>query len=194
MKSLKYVWFLMVALMLVATGCATPGHKFASLKSLGAPDWVDKVGGAFGGEKGKVIYGVGVASNIQNVGLLRSSADNKARNAIAQVLQTKTMSLYKGYAGSTSAGQANTSSEEQHVEEAIKNVTSQVLSGSEIVDHWQHPDTGDMYTLARLDFQTFADTLTKSKELNAKVRDYIRDNATKLQEDLDKEVGKMEGK
>lgn len=195
MKSLKYVWFLMVALMLVATGCVTPGPKFKSLKSLGAPDWAEKAGGAFGGEKGKVVYGVGIASNISNTALLRSASDNRARNEIAKTMQVKSESLMKDYMASTVAGDPDAKSEEQHVEQAVKTISSMALSGAEIVDHWQHPDTGDMYALARLDFQQFADGIGKAKELSAKVRDYIRQNADKLQGDLDKEVEKMkEGK
>lgn len=191
MKSLKYVWFLMVALMLVATGCASVGPKFKTLKSLGAPEWAEKAGGAFGGERGKVIFGVGIASNISNTALLRTASDNRARNEIAKTMQVKSESLMKDYMASTVAGDPNAKSEEQDVKQVVKTVSSMVLSGAEIVDHWQHPDTGDMYALARLDFQQFTDGLEKSKELSAKVRDYIKQNADKLSGDLDKEVEKM---
>ena len=43
------------------------------------PAWVNKGSGAFDVDKGKVFYGVGMASGIRNRALLRQTADNRAR-------------------------------------------------------------------------------------------------------------------
>ena len=155
----------------------------------GGPDWVTKGSGAFGGEKGRVFYGVGIASNIRSPSMRRSNADLKARNAIAQTLDTYVSSLSKSYQASTSAGDPAASSEEQHVSEAIKGFTQMQLSGAQIVDHWIAAD-GTEFALAQLDLQGMKDNMDKMKELNAKVRDQVRANADKAFDELSAEEAK----
>jgi hypothetical protein len=147
-----------------------------------------KGSGAFGGDRGKVFYGVGSASGIRNFSLLRTTADNRARNEIAKTFEFYTASLMKDYSASTMAGDPNVTSEEQHVEQAIKTVTSQTLSGVEIVDHWQDPNTGEFFSLARMDLEAFKDAFQKQQQLSERVRDYVRQNADRLHDQLDAEI------
>jgi hypothetical protein len=100
------------------------------------------------------------------------------------------MTLMKDYMASTVAGDPNVTSEEQHVEQAIKTVTSMTLSGAEIVDHWQHPASGELFALARLDLEAFKDQFDKVQNLDKKVKDYIKENADKLHDELEKEEQK----
>jgi hypothetical protein len=170
-------------------GCG--GSKEVKSEGVQPPEWVIKGSGAFGGERGKVFYGVSSAYGIKNFSLLRSAADNRARNEVAKIFQFYTASLMKDYMASTMAGDPNETSEEQHVEQAIKTVTSMTLSGVEIVDHWQHPETGELFALARLDLEAFKNNMDKAKELNKEVRDYIRQNADRLHGELEDEEEKM---
>jgi len=161
------------------------------IQDLKAPDWVVKGSGAFASERGKIFYGVGASSNMENPSLLRTAADNRARNEVGKVFQFYTASLMKDYMATTSAGQPGVTAEEQHVEQAMKTVTAMTLSGVEIVDHWQNPGTMEMFSLARLDLAAFKDSLDKAKELDAKTKEYIRQNAEKLHQQLEKEELKM---
>ena len=183
-----------VAVMLMASGCvgsgqvANPTILSTPLQKLDAPDWVKKGSGAFEKNKGKVFYGVASATNIGNSSLLRTAADNRARNEIAKGIQVYSASLMKDYMASTSAGQE--SSDEQHVQQAIKTVTMQTLSGVEIIDHWQNPDTGELYSLAKLDLYIVKDAAEKSKELNDQIKEYVRKNADALHDQLEREESK----
>ena len=94
---------------------------------------------------------------------------------------------------STMAGDPNVNSEEQHIEQAVKTVTSMTLSGVQIVDHWQNPATGELFALARLDLDAFKDNLEKVKELDKKVKEHIKQNAEKLHTELEKEEAKRRG-
>jgi len=87
--------------------------------------------GAFDVDKGKVFYGVGIASGIRNQALLRSTADNGARAEVAKILETYVAVLAKDYMASTTAGDMKASSEEQHVEMALKTFTKTTLHGAE---------------------------------------------------------------
>lgn len=167
-----------------------PSPTPSAMPGSGAPAWVTKGSGAFGADKGKVFYGVGSASGIRNLSLLRSTADNRARNELAKVFEVYTASLMKDYMASTSAGDPKASSEEQHIEQAIKTVTSATLNGVEMVDHWQDPNTQEFFSLAKLDMAAFKDMLDKSKELNDKTKEYVRKNADRLHDQLEKEEEK----
>ena len=179
---------LMAAAAFVACGGSKPEMSNQVLHA-GAPDWVNRGSGAFGGEKGRVFYGVGIASGIRNAAMRRSSSDSRARAEIAKTLDTYVSVLNKDYMASTTAGDMSASSEEQHVEQAIKTFSAVTLSGVQIVDHWFHPD-GTVYALAQLDLENFTNSLDKAKELNGAVRDYVRKNAERVHMDLEKEEAK----
>ena len=149
------------------------------------PAWVNKGSGAFDMDKGKVFYGVGVASGIKNRALLISTADNRARAEIAKILETYVAVLAKDYMASTTAGDMSASSEEQHVEMALKTFTKMTLHGARIIDHWRDPADGSLFALCELDLFAFKGALDEYKELDAKVRDYVRENAEKMHDQLE---------
>ena len=181
----RFVLYIILVSSLLA-GCAA---KVKPVQEMKAPDWVKKGSGAFSKESGKVFYGVSSASKISDISLLRATADNRARNEIAKIFEAYTASLMKDYMAATSAGAAgpDAAAGEQHVEQAIKTVASVTLTGVEIVDHWQNPETGEYFSLARLDIETFKNNLAKMKELNEKAREHIKQNADKLHDELEKE-------
>jgi len=153
------------------------------------PDWVNRGSGAFGGEKGRIFYGVGIASGIRNADMRRSTSDSRVRAEIAKTLSTYVTVLNKDYMASTTAGDMSASSEEQHVEQALKTYSNTELSGVVIVDHFIDND-GTEYALAQLDMEGFKNNMDKMKELNAKVRDAVRANADKAFDELNAEEAK----
>jgi len=182
-----------LGLVMSACGGDAPGPQASAPKS-NEPEWVSKGSGAFGAEGQRVFYGVGSASGIKNASLARTTADNRARAEITKIFETYSASLMKDYMASTTAGDQSASSEEQHVEQAIKTFSASTLSGVQIVDHYNDKDTGTIYSLARLDLKAFQDNIGAMKELNSKVRDYVRQNAEKVHADLEKEEAKAEAR
>ena len=193
---MKREWKMLSAMMfgvVLAAGCAStkPMSSATPIQEFQSPEWVRKGSGASGSDKGKVFYGVGAASGIRNPSLLRTTADNRARNDLAKIFQVYTASLMKDYMGATTANKPGASSEEQLVEQAMKTVSGMTLSGVEIVDHWQNPATAEFFSLARLDLSAFKDSLEKAKELDEKTKEYIRRNSDRLHEKLEKEEKKV---
>ncbi|MEA3435280.1 MAG: hypothetical protein U9R43_02370 [Thermodesulfobacteriota bacterium] len=181
-----FVLFITLSMgILLVAGCASSPKPSADPASMG-PAWVMKGGGAFDVEKGKVFYGVGIASGIKNKALLRQTADNRARAEIAKTMETYVATLAKDYMASTTAGDMSKSSEEQHVETALKTFSKTTLHGATIVDRWMDPTDGSMYSLCELDLFSFKEALDNYKELDKQVQDYVRENAEKLH-------GEMEG-
>lgn len=94
--------FAFVAMLSGLYGCG--GAPEVKPAAVAAPEWVAKGTGAYGGERGRVFYGVGSASGIGNASLLRSTADNRARNEVAKIFEVYSLSLMKDYMASTTAG------------------------------------------------------------------------------------------
>jgi hypothetical protein len=124
----------------------------------------------------------------RNPAMLRRSADTRAVAEISQSFKVYTASLMKDYMSSTMAGDPNVTSEEQHLESAIKTVTSNTLSGVQIVDRYHDFQTGEYFALARLDINAFKSLIEKSKELNERAKEYIKKNAESLHQELNKET------
>jgi hypothetical protein len=185
----KLIGMTIATLAMVACGGDNKPQMSNQILHANGPDWVNRGSGAFGGEKGKVFYGVGIASGIRNRAMSRSTSDSRARAEIAKTLDTYVSVLNKDYMASTTAGDMSASSEEQHVSQALKTYSQMELSGVSIVDHWLDND-GTEYALAQLDMEQFKGGLDKMKELNAKVRDAVRANADKAFDELSSEEAK----
>jgi hypothetical protein len=179
-NSIKALCIVMSIGILFIFGCA--GKKSAELAR---PAWVDQGSGAFDVDKGKIFYGVGVASGIENTALLRSTAENRARAEVAKILETYVAVLAKDYMASTTAGDMSASSEEQHVEQALKTFSKTTLHGATIIDRYTDPADGSMYALCEMDLFAFKNALDEHKELDAKVRDYVRQNAERMHGQLE---------
>ena len=191
MKSIKFLVLAAFSMVLFSCGKSEPPptNPVAAHAAVDMPEWCMKGSGAFGGDAGKKFVGVGSVSGIKNHALAISTADNRARAEIAKTFEVYSASLMKDYMASTTAGDMSASSEEQHVEQAIKTFSAQTLSGVMIQDHFFHPD-GTVYALAILDLEALTGGLDKMKELSSQVRDYVKKNAEKSFMDLEKEEDK----
>src|ERR1700704_6114608 len=154
----KILGIAMAAVAMAACGGDNKPQMSNQVLHANGPDWVNRGSGAFGGEKGRIFYGVGIASGIRNAAMRRSTSDSRARSEIAKTLDTYVSVLNKDYMASTTAGDMKASSEEQHVEQALKTYSQMELSGVLIVDHWVDND-GTEYALSQLDMQQFKDGL-----------------------------------
>jgi hypothetical protein len=180
--------------MVSLVGCSGRKPEMSNqIQHANGPDWVNRGSGAFGGEKGKMFYGVGIAGRSRNVAMRRSTADSRARAAIAETLDAYVAVLNKDYQTSATAGDMSASSEQHHVQEALRTYSQMELSGVVIIDHWLDND-GTEYALAQLDMASFKGNLDKMKELNASVREAVRANADRAFDELGAAEAKGEHK
>jgi len=156
----------------------------------GPPKWVKQGSGAFNDKDSKALYGVGSVTGVRNEPLAWDTAENRARAEIAKTFETYTGYLMRDYAASTTAGDFTRNTEEQNVERAIKTVTTTTLSGVRPIERYKDEKTTTYYVLTKLNLEEMKDNLEKAKELNAEVRDYVRKNADKLFDRLEKEEDK----
>lgn len=181
-----------VATVLVMSACGgkknivAPAAPSSPIAAAG-PAWVNQGSGAF---KDGSFYGVGIATGIKNRALAVDTADGRARAKIAEVFSAYIAKLNKDYMASTTAGDMKSSSEEQNVTQTLKSFTQMTLSGAAPVDHWIDPSDGSMFSLVKLDLAAVKSTLDSAKELDSKVRDYVKANADKAFGDLAEEEAK----
>lgn len=162
----------------------------------GSPKWVDKGGGYMSEKNGKAFYGVGAITGVRNEPLAIEAADNRARADLAKFVDTYTAYLMRDYAASTTAGDFRKSSEEQNVERAVKTFVSTNLSGVSVVDRWEKEEKGlkTIYSLAKLDLNSFKEQVGQMRELNSVARDFVRKNAEQAFERLQQEEDRRNGR
>jgi len=127
---------------------------------------------------------------VRNEPLAWDTAENRARAEIAKTFETYTAYLMRDYAASTTAGDFSRNSEEQNVERAVKTFSAVTLNGVKPIDRYKDDKTGTFYVLTKLSLEDMKNNLDQAKELNAQVRDYVRKNADRLFERLEKEEEK----
>ena len=161
----------------------------------GAPNWTwnDK---DLRSDK-KALYGVGSISGIRNPSHRRKQADAQARNAVASVMGTYAAGLTKAFMASTTVGGNPDASEEQHVSDVLKQITEASLVGVKVIEYYERPDINQAYSLARLDIdqivammESMASSNNQFKQLDSKLRDWVRKNAETANEQLNQELQK----
>jgi hypothetical protein len=98
--------------------------------------------------------------------------------------------LTKDYMASVTAGDMSKSSEEQMVSQTMKDFAKFTLHGAIAVDHWKDPTDGTLFSLVKLDMGAVQKSLAESKELNDKMRDYVKADADKAFDELKAEEAK----
>jgi len=156
----------------------------------GPPKWVEKGSGAFNDKDSKAFYGVGSVVGVRNEPLAWDTAENRGRAEIAKSFETYTGYLMRDYAASTTAGDFTRNTEEQNVERAIKTVTTATLSGVRPIDRYKDSKTNTYYVLTKLSLEDMKNNLEQAKEIHAQLRDFVRKNADRLFERLEKEEEK----
>lgn len=188
MNRLSYFGLALAASVLFSA-CASNGKPAPIANN--APEWVNKGSGAFKDTAGKqVFYGVGIMQGVRNRALAVSGADDRGRAEIAKIMNSYVTTLTKDYMASVTAGDMSKSSEEQMVSQTMKNFAKFTLHGAMPVDHWKDPSDGTLFALVKLDMAAIQDSLNQSKELDSKVRDYVKANAEKAFDELSAEESK----
>jgi len=160
----------------------------------GPPNWVKKGSGAFNEKSDKSFYGVGSVVGVRNEPLAWDTAENRSRAEIAKTFETYTAYLMRDYAASTTAGDFSRNSEEQNIERAVKTFSAVTLNGVKPMDRYKDEKSGIYYVLTKLSLEDMKNNLEQAKELNSQVRDFVRKNADRLFDRLEKEEEKRDTK
>lgn len=156
----------------------------------GPPTWVEEGSGAFNNDGAKELYGVGSVVGVRNEPLAWETAENRARAELAKNFRTYTAYLMRDYSASTNAADFAKSTEEQNVERAVKTFASVTLSGVRPIERYKDEEKTTYYVLTKLSFTDMQEALAQAQELDTEVRDFVRKNAERLFDRLEKEEAK----
>ncbi|GJL55241.1 MAG: hypothetical protein NPIRA02_23730 [Nitrospirales bacterium] len=156
----------------------------------GPPNWVKEGSGAFHNEETKSIYGVGSIVGVNNEPLAWEAAENRSRAELAKTFETYTGYLMEDYTASTTAGDFTKTAEEQNIERAIKTVTTVTLNGVRPIDRYKDDDTNSYHVLTKLSFKDMQEALQEARELSHEMKAYVKENAERLFQKLEKEEAK----
>ena len=154
------------------------------------PKWVKT--GDYKGEDAKAFYGIGEVMGIHNEPLAWDVAENRARAQMVKQLSTYTAYLMRDYAASTATGNVKTTDEEQHIETATKTFAAATLNGVRSVDRYKDEKKGIYYVVVKMNLEDVKNMMAQSNELNREMREFVRQNADRAFERLEKEEQKRE--
>ncbi len=178
----------------LALGCAHSLDKAA--KPRPKPEWAVRGPGAFKSKDSALIYGLGIASAMPNASLQRKSADLRARESVAAVLKSSVQSLTKDFQEHHAdyfkpEGKATS---EEVINYTAKGVVDAELANCKILDYWEDPNSGELYSLAKFDlndgfYGSFKDNLTRALRENGPTKNII--DTDKEMTAFDKELQKQ---
>jgi hypothetical protein len=153
--------------------------------SVQEPKWVSSPTAAFPEDKGKAIYGVGIAEKLHmpDLYILRTSAEERARRAVAATLSTMVASIFKDYTSAAFTPSMKQGEIQSLTENVQKSVVTETLDGAEIMDHWTNPQTGDIYALCKLSMDSVAQTIRD--KITAVEKDKLKMDAAAAHKELD---------
>lgn len=177
---------LLVGLLGLAA-CGSSGH---ALRGGTAPSWANRAPGGWictlDGKPG--LCSMGMVSGIKrDAAMRRTAAAERARVGLQRLFDTYSASLFKSYQGATT--DFRDAAEEQHLEQAMKTFAAGHLSGVEIRDYWED-ESDNGYALAFLAIDDFTAAMDRMATLNERTKQFIRNNAARLHQELKEEEEK----
>jgi hypothetical protein len=135
---------------------------------ISSPAWYRLKSGLYDTDGGKVFYGIGQASGVQNQALLRATADNQARKELADVLENYLSELARSAEMETDPNRAALSVGER--QQILGMLVHNCLQLSMVSDHWNDANQSGLFALCRLDLTTFKQVLSDSPFIDEKTR------------------------
>ncbi|WP_084611298.1 LPP20 family lipoprotein [Zooshikella ganghwensis] len=151
------IWLLSAVLLV---GCSGETRVKSDLGVDGAPDWVNEGTQAVSNDDGRFIFGVGMAPNIGDFSLQKSTAENRARAEIARVLSVSMDTVHNDYQGSDGEDV------DTNIEHEINAQTQLVLTGVKVIGHWRDQSTEDIYAIVQLDLEKLEKSIKRADKLS----------------------------
>ena len=164
---------LLVAVLLVATGCSSKKSSTDIESDMGlkdAPAWVNNGTSAVSNKDGQLIHGVGSAPSMGDLSLQKATADNRARAEVARIMSTFIDSTLADYSASNGEGF------DMSVEKTVKSSTKAALSGAVIIGSWRDTNSGVVYSFAELNLNTLEASIGNADKINESFKKYTEKN------------------
>jgi hypothetical protein len=159
-------------LIALQAGCTRPGTIISS------PSWHQLKSGYYNTSEGRFFYGVGHAEGVQNLMLLRATADNRARKELGRVLDKYVLELARSVPDKLDPNWATLAVGERR--QILGIVVRNAMQDAVIIDHWSASRESKMLALCRLNLSDFKMVLSNSGALDARMRAAMVSEADKV--------------
>jgi hypothetical protein len=131
------------------------------------PPWQSMSSGAHETSDGKAFYGIGQADGSRNATLLRATAINRAREALAKVLESYAAELLRA---TQTMPALSVEDGEQLIGDLVRDAMKLSVISEQFFDSGNDPDKGRIYALCRLDLNRFKQVLAAQTTIPADLR------------------------
>ena len=141
-----------------------------------APEWTVLRSGVYHNASGKaVFYGLGSVNKDENSPDRKTLSQDRARDELAKVFTLYMERLVEKLSISHSDNPLPDASKDQ-LNSSVEEGTATILMESEITEHWENPENGNVYSLATLDLSRLTEKVDGFASISIEERSFLRES------------------
>ena len=177
-----------LAAVVATAGCGakevTPDEQLPN-DFAGAPEWVLQGCGAYWGDDGARVCGVGDARIGSSMSIARTKAGARARAEISRTLESKVKNMIKDFQEQITDGDSEMTAEQFST--TTVTLSKATLNGTAQKATWIS-NNGQIYMLFALDVESFNNSIRDMDAMSNQLRSFIEARARKSFQELDEEM------
>ena len=177
-----------LAAVVATAGCGakevTPDEQLPN-DFAGAPEWVLQGCGAYWGDDGARVCGVGDARIGSSMSIARTKAGARARAEISRTLESKVKNMIKDFQEQITDGDSEMTAEQFST--TTVTLSKATLNGTAQKATWVSHN-GQIYMLFALDVESFNNSIRDMDAMSNQLRSFIEARARKSFQELDDEM------
>ena len=141
-----------------------------------APEWTALKSGVYHNASGKAVFhGLGSVSKDENSSNRKIISEDRARDELAKVFTSYMERLVKKLSKAHTNNPLTNVNKDQ-LNNSMEEGTATILMESEISDHWENPDNGKVYSLAKLDLSRLTDKVDIFEYISTEDRSFLKES------------------
>ena len=141
-----------------------------------APEWTALKSGVYHNASGKAVFhGLGSVSKDENSSNRKILSEDRARDELAKVFTSYMERLVKKLSKAHTDNPLTNVNKDQ-LNNSMEEGTATILMESEISDHWENPDNGKVYSLAKLDLSRLTDKVDIFEYISTEDRSFLKES------------------
>ena len=141
-----------------------------------APEWTALKSGVYHNASGKAVFhGLGSVSKDENSSNRKILSEDRARDELAKVFTSYMVGLVKKLSKAHTDNPLTNVNKDQ-LNNSMEEGTATILMESEISDHWENPDNGKVYSLAKLDLSRLTDKVDIFEYISTEDRSFLKES------------------
>jgi len=141
-----------------------------------APEWTALKSGVYHNASGKAVFhGLGSVSKDENSSNRKILSEDRARDELAKVFTSYMERLVEKLSKAHTDNPLTNVNKDQ-LNNSMEEGTATILMESEISDHWENPDNGKVYSLAKLDLSRLTDKVDIFEYISTEDRSFLKES------------------